>query len=62
MNFLSIMSVYNDVRNFRVKKAFKKSSIDIIKTIWMFISVTIEFLNEANNYSGYFDKNYDATN
>ena len=62
MKFLSIISVYNDVRNFRVKKAFKKTSIDIIKTIWMFNSLTIEFLNEANNYSDDFDKKYDATN
>ena len=60
--FVHNSSIYIDVRNFRIKKIFKKTSIEIIKTIWMFISLTIEFLNEANNYSGYFDKNYDATN
>ena len=60
MTCLSIIAVYIDVRNFRVKKIFKKTSIEIIKTIGMFISLTIEFLNEASNDE--FEKKYDATN
>ena len=60
MTCLSIIAVYIDVQNFRVKKIFKKTIIEIIKTIWMLNSLTIEFLNEANNDE--FEKKYDATN
>jgi len=60
MTCLSIIAVYNVVQNFRVKKIFKKTSIEIIKTIWMLNSLTVEFLNEANNDE--FEKIYDATN
>ena len=49
MKCLSMIAVYNDVRNFRITKVFKKTSIEIIKTIWMLNSLTFGFLNEANN-------------
>ena len=49
MKCLSMMAVYNDVRNFRITKVFKKTRIEIIKTIGVLISLTIGFLIEANN-------------
>ena len=49
MKCLSMIAVYNDVRIFRITKAFMKTSIEINKTIGLLISLTFGFLIEANN-------------